>query len=105
MKLRLAIRILAMLGAVILTACSTTEEFSIQSNPNGALIMEHRTPEVKASSFKRFHGTTPTKSKLGLFGDQTFVTVEKRGYHSATERLKRDSANIISLDLDKIESA
>lgn len=98
------------------SACFTTKEFSIDSNPKGGLVIQHDNEELDQFSGPPPDGSlsfwkgwsleickSPCKAKITFFSDAYFYTVLKRGYTSETQAVTKDSNLFLSFNLKRIE--
>ncbi len=102
----LSLFILLIISITIATGCGTTKQFLIQSNPEGALIIMHDKTKFEDSYSKSYHGETPSQKKVSFYKDEhKYFTIEKRGYHSASQSVTSESDPTLLFNLDKIEGA
>ncbi len=98
-----------LLGLVLsgITGCGTTKKFSIQSDPEGALVIKHDEETIEESTEWRtvYCGETPAEQKVHFINDDAayFFTAEKRGYEQVTRSVTKESDLNIIFDLNRIE--
>jgi len=94
---------LALAGIVALVGCGTSRQFTVVSEPAGALIVEHSQPSLDDSVLLESDGETPGTAKVVFFGETPhYVTVQKRGYEPATTKLDEQSPEVVNLELEPI---
>lgn len=94
---------IALIGIALLAGCGTTRRFTVESEPPGALIIQHSQAKLDGSASLATYGETPGAAKILFFGkDPCYVTVEKRGYEPATAELSEGSADLVSLQMKPI---
>jgi len=93
---------------VLLTACGTSKQFVIDSDPKGALIIQHDKPVIEESFFFNvtYRGETPTQGDALFIGsiETYYFTAEKRGYSPSIQKVTKESdLATITLNLNRIE--
>lgn len=84
-------------------ACGTTREFTVDSRPAGALIIEHYEEQLDEDGLLETDGETPGTARMVFFDESPrYLTVQRRGYEPATVRVDRGSPETVSLTLDRI---
>lgn len=105
-----AVIVFAFSVAAFVSACGTTKSFTVNSNPNGALIViqpKEGNPYVKGLGVfsPTPLGETPLTTPVTFLSDTTradFIA-EKRGYASSSVAVNKDSAEAVSLELKRID--
>jgi hypothetical protein len=95
-------------ACVLLTACGTSKTFVIDSNPKGALIIQHDKPVIEESFFWNvtYRGETPTQGDARFIGsiDTYYFTAEKRGYSPSIQKVTKESdLATITFNMSRIE--
>lgn len=95
---------------MLLSACGTTKNFAVDSNPKGALVVakaKEGFPIVKGATVYKDTPLceTPTTFPITFMADSTKATLiaEKRGYTSASCDLDKTSAETVHFALQKID--
>ncbi|MBI5656933.1 MAG: hypothetical protein HZC44_09005 [Geobacter sp.] len=95
---------------MLLSACGTTKNFAVDSNPKGALVVakaKEGYPIVKGATVYKDTPLceTPTTLPITFMADTTKATLiaEKRGYTSASYDLDKTSAETVHFALQKID--
>lgn len=95
---------------MLASACGTTRNFIVDSNPKGALILVQ--PEGGSVTVQGQYvycetpmGVTPSPMPVTFIGDNIKVkfTAEKRGYTASTSLATKESGTAILLDLKRID--
>ncbi len=101
---------LLVLITMVASACGTTKNFIVDSNPKGSLILLQPEGGFVLSQDQSIHsvtpmGVTPKTTPITFIGDDTKAkfTVEKRGYTSATSLVTKESDTAIFFDLKRID--
>ena len=101
---------LLVLITMVVSACGTTRNFIVDSNPKGGLILLQPEGSFVISQGQSIYsetpiGVTPRTTPITFIGDDTKVkfTVEKRGYTSATSLATKESGITILFDLKRID--
>jgi hypothetical protein len=95
---------LIILAIALLAACGTTKNFTIDSNPSGALVILQK-HEPEWSLPEEPVGETPLNTSVTFFSDKSTASIktEKRGYSSESLSVNKDSLEAVHFDLKKIE--
>jgi len=102
------ISLIIFFACVSLTACGTSKSYVMDSNPKGALIIQHDKPVIEESFILNvmYRGETPTQADVRFFGsiDTYYFTAEKRGYAPSIQKVTKESdLATITFNMNRIE--
>ncbi|MCX5844380.1 MAG: hypothetical protein NT022_11680 [Deltaproteobacteria bacterium] len=102
------ISLIIFFAGVSLTACGTSKSYVMDSNPKGALIIQHDKPVIEESFILNvmYRGETPTQADVRFFGsiDTYYFTAEKRGYAPSIQKVTKESdLATITFNMNRIE--
>ena len=104
---RMSAIIFIVFATLLISACGTTRNFVIDSNPKGALITSQLQSDNAYLTLvsARNYGETPTKAAIVFSSEDSkySATAEKRGYAPATCMLDQNSKELVTFDLKRLE--